>query len=144
MNDRCPVCQSPVGAQESACGVCGFKLVGKTSRFEPVPSQSIEVEACPRSGTAALRPIRGPQVGVVYPLDAPEVSIGRDPGCGVFLNDMTVSRVHAQIRHEGGCCVIRDKGSYNGVWVNNKSVDEKVLQDGDIVQIGSFAFIYEG
>lgn len=143
MRERCPVCQSPIEPGSRACSVCGFKLAGKTSRFEPVPSQSLEVGEPQHNGRATLRTIRGAQAGVAYPLESALISIGRDPECSVFLNDMTVSREHAQISYEDGCYVIRDKGSYNGVWVNNKSVDAKALQDGDIVQIGAFAFIYE-
>lgn len=143
MSDRCPVCQSPVSPEDSVCRVCGFKLMGKTSRFEPVDSQPLEVKTSERLGKASLRTIRGSQVGAVYGLGNGITTIGRDPECTVFLNDMTVSREHANIAFEQGCYVIRDERSFNGVWVNNKNVEAKTLQDGDIVQIGAFAFIFE-
>lgn len=143
MSETCPVCRSAVAPEDDRCRVCGFKLVGKTSRFTPVPSQPLDDLETRSTGEPSLRTIRGPQVGVVYPLEADVTSVGRDPGCTIFLNDMTVSREHARIRREGESFVIRDTGSFNGVWVNNKSIEAKALQDGDIVQIGSFAFIYE-
>ena len=61
----------------------------------------------------------------------------------IFLNDMTVSRMHATIEQENGCYVIRDANSFNGVWVNNDSVEARALRPGDFVQIGTFCMQYE-
>ena len=77
-----------------------------------------------------------------YKLEGASITLGRDPKCSVFLNDMTVSRLHARIEVENGCHVIFDENSYNGVWVNNKSVSAKALDDGDCVQLGTFLLQY--
>ncbi|WP_165060143.1 MULTISPECIES: FHA domain-containing protein [unclassified Adlercreutzia] len=143
MSDKCPVCQSQITPRDNTCRVCGFNLIGKTSRFQPVPSQPLEANNNERTGRASLRTIRGLQVGVSYTLSQSLTSIGRDPKCTIFLNDMTVSRAHATITREDDCYVIRDNGSFNGVWVNNMNVEAKTLQDGDVIQIGSFAFVFE-
>jgi pSer/pThr/pTyr-binding forkhead associated (FHA) protein len=68
--------------------------------------------------------------------------VGRSPQCDIFLNDMTVSREHATIRPEAGEFVIKDSNSFNGIWINNQNVEEAVLEEGDIVQIGAFCLLF--
>ena len=87
--------------------------------------------------------MRGPQTGVELELKEGILTIGRDPSCDLFLNDTTVSRLHARIEVGGKGVVITDQNSFNGVWVNNKSVASRVLADGDIVQIGVFCLLYQ-
>ena len=87
--------------------------------------------------------VKGPQIGETFELDAPIITLGRDPRNSVFLNDMTVSRMHATIEQENGCYVIRDANSFNGVWVNNDSVEARALRPGDFIQIGTFCMQYE-
>ena len=93
--------------------------------------------------TPVLTIIKGPQTGNTFELDGAETTIGRDPSNGIFLNDMTVSRMHATIEQENGCYVIRDANSFNGVWVNNDSVEARALRPGDFIQIGTFCMQYE-
>ena len=92
---------------------------------------------------AVLRVVRGPQAGVVYELTGDELTIGRNPQCSIFLNDMTVSRMHATFRREDGCFVVHDENSFNGVWVNNQIVQVKALKSGDFIQIGAFCLMFE-
>ena len=73
--------------------------------------------------------------------DAP-LSIGRSPRCDIFLNDMTVSREHASIERCVDGYQITDAHSYNGVWIDNTSIESVVLNDGDIIQIGVFCLLY--
>ncbi|MFR5829387.1 MAG: FHA domain-containing protein, partial [Adlercreutzia equolifaciens] len=137
-------CNNELAPDDAACPHCGFKLLGSTQRFAPValPDESFSPEAKP-AAAAALRVVRGPQTGVVIQLgDAPQ-TIGRSPQCTIFLNDMTVSRMHATIEQENGCYVIRDANSFNGVWVNNDSVEARALRPGDFIQIGTFCMQYE-
>ena len=44
--------------------------------------------------------------------------------------------------HDGGY-VIRDANSFNGVWVNNESVETRRLVSGDVIQIGAFCLVYK-
>ena len=99
---------------------------------------------------ASLNVVRGPQVGITFELGSEPLSVGRSPQCSIFLNDMTVSRMHATIEPEAGCYVIRDANSFNGVWVNNENVEArtlrpeaKALRPGDMIQIGTFCMRYE-
>ena len=140
MTTLCPVCSNPVESDAAACPQCGFKLLGATQRFEPVPLDDAppSVEAAPQA-RAALHVVRGPSAGVTLQLRGEPLSLGRSPQCDVFLNDMTVSRSHAAVEPDGGGYVIRDANSFNGVWVNNESVECRRLASGDVIQIGPFA-----
>lgn len=144
MTQTCPVCGHPVSEQDTACPTCGFKLLGATQAFSPVtlePEPGPAVEPAPAQ--ASLHVVRGPQVGMAFALGPEPITIGRNPKCTIFLNDMTVSRMHATIEPEAGCFIIRDANSYNGVWVNNENVEARTLRPGDYVQIGTFGMKYE-
>lgn len=147
MTEVCPVCGSAVEAGSASCAACGFKLAGSTQSFKPLAwdegestSGAAEGAAC---GHALLRVVRGPQTGTVFELGDRALVIGRNPHCDVFLNDMTVSREHAVVEPDGDGWAVSDSNSYNGVWVNNKSVTRCKLQPGDVVQLGVFLLAYE-
>jgi hypothetical protein len=79
----------------------------------------------------------GPNTGKVYPLEAGELTIGRDAGNGVAINDAEVSRKHAQLNLHGSAYVIQDLGSTNGTFVNGQRVTAtQVLNPGDTVSFG--------
>ncbi len=144
MSEICPICQAEITQENVCCPQCGFKLVGTTQRFEPV-----EIDGKQKADTtdipfhAALLVVRGPQTGASYELSGDELTIGRSPQCSIFLNDMTVSRMHASLINNEGTYLIRDENSFNGVWVNNQSVEMKTLSSGDFIQIGAFCLMYQ-
>ncbi|MCE9573710.1 MAG: FHA domain-containing protein, partial [Deltaproteobacteria bacterium] len=70
------------------------------------------------------------------------VMIGRALECAIRTDDGMVSRLHAQIRLEGGRFVIEDKGSANGTLVNNNRVAKQALTHNDVVQCGSIWIRY--
>ena len=139
----CPVCQSPVDDGTQTCPVCHFKLAGATQRFKPLAREDEAPADEPVEHTATLKMVRGPQVGAVYSLDSDITTIGRNPQCDIFLNDMTVSREHAEIKRHADAFIINDLQSFNGIWINNRTVQEHALRSGDYVQIGKYDFIYE-
>lgn len=94
-----------------------------------------------REGLAELTIVRGPSAGERFILDIPEVTIGRDPKCEVFLNDRTVSRRHAHLSLQGGRAHIEDLGSLNGTWVDGAIVSLGELHSGSTIQIGIFKMI---
>ena len=81
--------------------------------------------------------------GARFLLDTDKVTVGRHPRADIFLDDVTVSRKHAQFiaLPEGGYQVV-DNGSLNGTYVNRTCVDQAVLGAGDEVQIGKFRMVY--
>ena len=85
----------------------------------------------------------GVQVGNVFRLSSDAITIGRSPQCDIFLNDMTVSRMHATLKRIPSGYEIVDADSFNGLWVNNLNVKEAALKDGDVVQIGTFCLVYQ-
>lgn len=66
------------------------------------------------------------------------VSIGRSPECEVHLDNLGISRHHAEIRDEGGVLVLHDLGSGNGTLVNGVRVTQHALNDGDLITVGKF------
>lgn len=145
MPEICPVCSNELTPGVPVCPHCGFKMIDATQQFAPVTlsDESFASEAKP-AAAAALHVVRGPQTGIVIRLGDAAQTIGRSPQCEVFLNDMTVSREHAVIEPCDGGYNIRDTNSFNGVWVNNDSVDvTRRLTSGDVIQIGAFCLLYQ-
>lgn len=89
--------------------------------------------------------VKGPQIGETFELNAATITIGRDPSNSVFLNDMTVSRHHANLdlsNVSSGFACIKDLGSLNGTWVDGAIVNEANLKDGSTIQIGTFRMVF--
>jgi len=76
----------------------------------------------------------------------PTQVIGRQEDCEIRLSDSAVSRIHALVRYEEGNFVIYDLGSKSGSYVNSKKVGDAgtILYNGDRLEIGESAFIFEG
>jgi pSer/pThr/pTyr-binding forkhead associated (FHA) protein len=81
-----------------------------------------------------------------YPLDKPEIVIGRAPNSDILLSkDKLTSRRHATVFYENGQYMLRDERSANGTFVNGQQLDEgasHLLKDGDQVGIGEHELIY--
>ncbi len=99
------------------------------------------VDALP-AGSALLVVQRGPSAGSRFLLDTDVVTAGRHPDSAIFLDDVTVSRRHAEFRRGGEGYAVVDVGSLNGTYVNRDRIDEVVLQGGDEVQIGKYRLVY--
>ncbi|CAN5854749.1 hypothetical protein BH23ACT10_BH23ACT10_26150 [soil metagenome] len=96
--------------------------------------------------TALLVVVRGPNQGARFLLDRDTVTVGRHPESNIFLDDITVSRRHAEFRREEGRFWIHDVGSLNGTYVGGRRADDQLIATGDEVQIGKFkllAFVAE-
>jgi pSer/pThr/pTyr-binding forkhead associated (FHA) protein len=102
-----------------------------TAAIDALPSQS-----------ALLVVQRGPNAGARFLLDADRTTAGRRPDSDIFLDDVTVSRKHAEFVRRGDDFVVRDVGSLNGTYVQRDRIDEAVLKDGDEVQIGKFRMVF--
>lgn len=93
-------------------------------------------------GSALLVVKRGPNAGSRFLLDQPTTSAGRHPDSDIFLDDVTVSRRHAEFRLDGKEFQVVDVGSLNGTYVNREPVDSAALANGDEVQIGKFRLVF--
>lgn len=130
------------------CSSCGSALVSDdTDATITIPvidergdaeSELAEVIDDLPEGVGMLVVSKGPNAGSKFLLQADVTSAGRHPDSAIFLDDVTVSRRHAQINREGPSYRLQDVGSLNGTYVNRVRVDDAVLQYGDEVQIGRF------
>jgi pSer/pThr/pTyr-binding forkhead associated (FHA) protein len=93
-------------------------------------------------GVAMLIVAHGPNAGARFLLDRDVTVAGRHPDSDIFLDDITVSRQHAQFHRVPNGFTIVDSGSLNGVYVNQQRVHTTVLHDKDEVQIGKFRMTF--
>jgi pSer/pThr/pTyr-binding forkhead associated (FHA) protein len=99
------------------------------------------IDALPEK-SALLVVQRGPNAGARFLLDAEKTTAGRRPDSDIFLDDVTVSRKHAEFVRREGQFLVRDVGSLNGTYVDRDRIDEVVLRDGDEVQIGKYRLVF--
>ena len=135
------------------CASCGTPLTevaasDTTVNFLPSDLEADldeEVHISPEElegGRGVLVVKRGPNAGSKFFLDSDGIAVGRHPDSDVFLDDVTVSRRHVEIRRLGETFHLKDVGSLNGTYVNRERVDEADLRSGDEVQIGKFKLIF--
>jgi pSer/pThr/pTyr-binding forkhead associated (FHA) protein len=98
--------------------------VGRPSDVDGVAGYALVVE-------------RGPRAGLTWLLEPGTTSIGRGADQDIFLDDVTVSRRHAEITVGDGAS-IKDAGSTNGIYVNGERLDESRLTAGDEIMIGKY------
>jgi len=103
--------------------------------------QQRAVDALPED-CALLVVQRGPNAGARFLLDAERTTAGRQPSSDIFLDDVTVSRRHAEFVRDGERFRVRDVGSLNGTYVNRDRVDDVLLSAGDEVQIGKYRLTF--
>jgi pSer/pThr/pTyr-binding forkhead associated (FHA) protein len=113
----------------------------ETSDRQLNPVDEAAVDALP-AGHALLVVQRGPGSGSRFLLDADVVNAGRHPDSEIFLDDVTVSRRHAEFHRAGESFTVSDVGSLNGTYVNRDRIDRVQLSDGDEVQIGKYRLVF--
>lgn len=158
----CPACGKPVHPEDRFCAACGAALafsgeeLDQTGAITAIPGSGPATGTGPAAalgtgihrelptGSALLVVHRGPAEGSEFllPADADIVGVGRSPESDVFLDDVTVSRRHAEFRRGADGWSVRDVGSLNGTYVNRVRVDDQRLDGGDEVQIGKFRFVF--
>ena len=102
---------------------------------------SVSVNELP-AATAMVVVKRGPNAGSRFMLDSDVTGAGRHPESDIFLDDITVSRRHAEILRHGDEFVVKDVGSLNGTYLNRERIDEARLVNGDELQIGKFRLVF--
>ena len=93
-------------------------------------------------GPALIVRSGGGRSGETFAPQGERTTIGRSPDCGIFLDDVTVSRKHATLVQREGRWLVEDEGSLNGTFVNRKRVETAELSDGDELQIGKYRLTF--
>jgi hypothetical protein len=145
----CPECgfQNPEAA--NYCSRCGSLLYKGESDEQTMTYMPEDVS---EPGAAALRELAGKGPALVVRsgggragesfFPSGRTLIGRSPECDIFLDDVTVSRRHAQLVRDGDTFTITDLGSLNGTFVNKKRIESTDLEDDDEVQIGKYRLTF--
>ena len=107
-----------------------------------VTTEELESIAALPSGSALLIVRRGPNSGARFLLDADVTTVGRHPNADIFLDDVTVSRRHAEFLRSGRTFQVKDLGSLNGTYFDGERIDLAVLTDGSEVQVGKFRLTF--
>jgi pSer/pThr/pTyr-binding forkhead associated (FHA) protein len=142
----CPECgfQSPEAA--TYCSRCGALLGRETVDETTLSLGPEEIEAASLAdnidGPALVVRSGGGRAGESFEAIGDHALIGRSPECDVFLDDVTVSRRHAELTRDGKVFTIRDLGSLNGTFVNRRRIESSVLEDDDEVQIGKYRMTF--
>ena len=150
---HCPECGFVNAEGANYCQKCGAYLSRPDGKDEPTTmtytvDESGEMhqvdidEVVERHGAALVIRSGGGRAGESFTLDDERISIGRTPDAGVFLDDVTVSRRHAEFYRQGAFFTVRDVGSLNGTYVNRERIEEAQLTGGDEVQIGKFRLLF--
>jgi len=138
----CTQCEQQLDKSWDSCPYCAqiAQQVIAAPAKQALKTQAFVLDAQGGPGSMQLLgwivPLQGPQRGELFTL-SPTTTIGTDPKCTVVLNDKFMSSKHAEIKAENGMWVLKDSGSTNGTYVNNKRVDRHELIDNDFIKFGS-------
>jgi pSer/pThr/pTyr-binding forkhead associated (FHA) protein len=141
--------RNPLGA--NFCSSCGAPLEGDPGEHTTItfaietpegePDVNFDLDDIPL-GAGMLVVTRGPIAGTRLALTKPVTTIGRHPDSDIFLDDITVSRRHAELHRTGIGFAVRDVGSLNGTYLNRQRVEEQPLRNGDELQVGKFKLAF--
>ncbi len=131
----CSNCGAPLH-DDTTMGLSPVELEGEAAEEFPFPEDQLE------PGQALLLVKHGPNAGSTFLLTGEVTRAGRAPDNDVFLDDVTVSRKHAEIRRRADGWYVQDLGSLNGTYVNRERVETSKLASGDELQIGRFRLVF--
>jgi pSer/pThr/pTyr-binding forkhead associated (FHA) protein len=150
----CNQCGHRNPAESAFCSSCGAVLdrpadhtvtLAKVDPLQDAPGAADDavVElATLAPGVPSLIVRNGSQAGEAFALHDPLTRLGRHPDSEIILDDITVSRRHAEVERTGNQWVVRDSGSLNGTYVNQQRVDQVALRQGDELQVGKFRMVF--
>ena len=145
----CPECGYNNPESARFCAKCGSALVvgeeGEQTETFAIADAGDSLDTLDdlglQGGVLVVRS-GGGRSGETFALSDSPTVIGRSPECGIFLDDVTVSRKHAVFTRDGDRWKLEDQGSLNGTYVNRVRVDRADLSDGDEIQIGKYRLTY--
>jgi len=135
----CSSCGTSLGAESDTTTITFATNDNEPETSEtPVPEVEVDLSDVP-VGTGVLVVTRGEAAGSRILLDLATTTAGRHPDSDIFLDDITVSRRHAEIVREGDDYRVRDAGSLNGTYVNRERIEDTApLTHGDVLQVGKY------
>lgn len=143
----CPSCGAEISPGMKFCGECGTRLDPGQSTVSFAPSFGEESVQPAGGGVSTegaalieLDQVEGTAGRRMHDIDDEVVTVGRGQESSIFLDDVTVSRKHAEILRGERGFMIRDIGSLNGTYVNRVRVDSVDLRNGDEIQVGKYRF----
>jgi pSer/pThr/pTyr-binding forkhead associated (FHA) protein len=150
----CNQCGHRNPPESNFCSSCGAPLDSLDDRtitltaVDPLqesssPEDDVVIPLGDLSRDAGVLIVRaGAQAGTRFTLDADVTRLGRHPDSEISLDDITVSRRHAEIERTPDGYLVRDAGSLNGTYVNQDRVETAALRHGDELQIGKFRLVF--
>jgi hypothetical protein len=137
----CPRCSVLNVAGANFCTACGAELPLEEEVSTGTYQVGVDVPGSGEVGQLVVT--RGSTAGARYALSQPVTSIGRHPESGIFLDDVTVSRRHAEVRrNEDGQYRLSDVGSLNGTYLDGERIEEAALREGAQVQVGKYRLVF--
>jgi pSer/pThr/pTyr-binding forkhead associated (FHA) protein len=149
----CNKCGHRNPGNSNFCSSCGapldvrgeehtITLTAPEELSDGIDDVSIALDDLPE-GVGMLLVKRGPGAGSRFVLDEDVISAGRHPDSDIFLDDVTVSRRHAEVVRTPTGYALRDTGSLNGTYLNRERIEREVpLANGDELQVGRFKLIF--
>nr|WP_243695413.1 FHA domain-containing protein [Agromyces protaetiae] len=107
-----------------------------------VSAEELEAIGALPSGSALLIVRRGPNLGARFLLDQDVTTVGRHPDADIFLDDVTVSRKHAEFLRHRTAFEVKDLSSLNGTYFDGVRIETALLSDGAEVQIGKYRLTF--
>ena len=136
----CSSCGQPLDKSADDPTTITFQIEGANPEGED--EISVDLDDIPPEG-GLLVVVRGPIAGARMALSKDVTTAGRHPQSDLFLDDITVSRRHAEFRRSGdGSFTVADVGSHNGTYLNRQRVEEARLTSGDELQIGKYRLTF--
>jgi hypothetical protein len=148
VTDECLRCGRPLDPDARFCSACGAArrqpdesdatgiVIPELQDTGPVPV--LEGMAGLSAGMSVIVVQRGPEIGQRFELSGERLTVGRSADSDIMLDDVTVSRHHAEFVADGVDWAVIDVGSLNGTYVNRDSIERHRLVTGDLIQIGKF------
>ncbi|MCX7521485.1 FHA domain-containing protein [Microbacterium sp. STN6] len=142
MSDSNPL-RDPARGNDETTARFGEEFAAALSALDgAVSAEEQEAIAALPSGSALLIVRRGPNSGARFLLDSDATSVGRHPDADIFLDDVTVSRRHADFIRHGTVFEVRDLGSLNGTYYDGVRIETATMADGAEVQVGKFRLTF--
>jgi len=141
----CPRCSVVNAPEANFCTACGAEIVAPDGSHDEettglFPQVGVDVPGPGEVGQLIIT--RGATAGSKYSLSGAKVQIGRHPDSDIFLDDVTVSRRHAEVTLDGRQYVLSDVGSLNGTYVDGDRIESEVLREGAQIQVGKFRLVF--